>query len=139
MKLPEFILLVKSEQYIPGLSPDLTSALLRADYRIMIADTCEIESIASLYCPVLAIAKLSGRPEADLILCHLLLQLIHAPVIAISPLDDVDNRITMLDAGITDYLISPVNPLEFVIRVRNILNRRSQHSTLHENLDLLWK
>ena len=127
------ILFVKSEKHVPGPSPALSGALSQAGYQVMVADISEIESVVTRYFPVLAIASLPGRQEADLRLCHLLLRTISAPVIVISPLDDVNCRVAAFDAGIVDFLISPVNPLIVVAKVRNILSRRPQKFTIQKD------
>jgi DNA-binding response OmpR family regulator len=119
------ILYVKSEKREPGPSPDLSSALCRIGHQVMITDISEIESVVTHYIPMLAIARLPGRQEADLRLCRLLLRTIYAPVIVISSLDDVNCRIASFDAGIQDFLVSPVSPLIVVARVRAILRRRA--------------
>jgi DNA-binding response OmpR family regulator len=136
MKSFKPILFVKGEKKVPGLSPDLSGALSRVGYQVMIADISEIESVVTWYFPVLAIASLPGGPESDLQVCHLLLRALSAPVIVISPLDDVNCRVAAFDAGIEDYLISPVNPLIVVARVRNVLRRRSPKIDLQKKESL---
>ena len=133
------ILFVKSEKHVPGPSPALSGALSHVGYQVMVADISEIESVVTRYFPVLAIARLPGRQEADLRLCHLLLRTISAPVIVISPLDDVNCRVAAFDAGIEDYLISPISPLIIAARVRNILQRRSQNIIRQENPVSLYR
>ena len=95
-------------------------------------DISEIGCLVTGYTPAFAIASLPGCRESDLQLCRLLIRLISAPVIVISPLDDVENRIAALDAGIVDYLVSPVNPLIVAALVRNFLQRHPQNTTRRE-------
>jgi DNA-binding response OmpR family regulator len=49
-------------------------------------------------------------------------------------LDDFGGRIAAVDAGVVDYLISPVNPLIIVAKVRNTLQRASQNTTRKEGI-----
>ncbi len=121
--MSEKILLIQSEMNAWDL-PFLSNALSGVGYQVMIMDISEIESVVTWYIPALAIARLPGHPGSDLKLCHLLMRLIRGPVIAISSHDDVESRIAALDAGVEDYLVSPVNPIELVVRVKNILHRR---------------
>ena len=139
MEPPKTILFVKCNQPIPDPSPDLSGALSRLGHQVLVADISEIENVVDRYHPVLAIASLPGAPETDLPLCLRLLRAISAPVIVISPLDDVNSRIAAFNAGIEDYLISPINPLVIVARVKNILRRRSQKTALQKNPYLLYK
>jgi DNA-binding response OmpR family regulator len=118
------ILFVKSEKNSNGPSLDILSALRAIGCQLMIADFSLFENMGERFSPVLIIASLPGHPKTDLHLCHLLLQAAHSPVIVISPLDDCDCRIAALDAGVADFLVSPISPLELSARVKNILHRR---------------
>ena len=126
------ILFVKSEKYLAGPSFNLTSTLSMNGYSVEIADSQEIESVTAQYSPALAIAMLPGLPESDLQVCYQLLRLIRVPIIAISSFDDSDCRINAFEAGIADFLVSPVNPLELVARVRNILGRRFEINSIQK-------
>jgi len=139
MESPQSILFVTSEKQTSGPTPNLSTTLAKAGYQVMIANVSEIESVVTRYAPALVIASLPGLRESDLQLCRLLLHLISAPVMVISPLDDVDGRIAALDAGIVDYRVSPVSPLEVAGRVRNILERQSRNKPLQKDPDLLHK
>lgn len=48
---------------------------------------------------------------------------IHAPVLMVSALGDVDERIAGLRAGGDDYLIKPFSPAELAVRVEVLLRR----------------
>lgn len=129
METPQPILFITTEKHTPRPNPALSNALARDGYQVMIVNVSEIENMVSRYAPALAIANLPGDPKLDLQFCYLLLRWITAPVMVISFLDDVDNRIAALDAGIADYLVSPISPLIIAARVRNILQRRLQNTT----------
>jgi CheY-like chemotaxis protein len=48
------------------------------------------------------------------------------PIIVITVFADRAFRLRALDAGATDFLLSPVDPREFVTRARNLLKLREQ-------------
>ena len=61
------------------------------------------------------------------------------PILAISGFDDVPRRIEMLRSGANDFVLKPVVPEEFQVRVRNLIQLRQaldhleeQHRILHE-------
>ena len=61
------------------------------------------------------------------------------PILAISGFDDVPRRIEMLRSGANDFVLKPVVPEEFQVRVRNLIQLRQaldhleeQHRALHE-------
>ena len=52
------------------------------------------------------------------------------PVIAITAYEEASYRFNALDAGATDFLLSPVNQREFTTRARNLLRLRKQQLLL---------
>jgi PAS domain S-box-containing protein len=52
------------------------------------------------------------------------------PIIVITVFEDRNYRLNALDAGATDFLLSPVDHREFVTRVRNLLKLRKQQLLL---------
>jgi diguanylate cyclase (GGDEF)-like protein/PAS domain S-box-containing protein len=59
------------------------------------------------------------------------------PIIVITAFEDRAYRYRALDAGATDFLLSPVDHREFVTRARNLLTLRRQHLALRQRADLL--
>jgi PAS domain S-box-containing protein len=59
------------------------------------------------------------------------------PIIVITVYEDKDFRLRALDAGATDFLLSPVDPREFVTRARNLLKLREQQMLLAIRAELL--
>jgi diguanylate cyclase (GGDEF)-like protein/PAS domain S-box-containing protein len=59
------------------------------------------------------------------------------PVIVITAYDDRAFRITSLAAGATDFLLSPVDHIEFVTRARNLLKLRTQQQILVQRAAIL--
>ncbi len=59
------------------------------------------------------------------------------PVLVITPYEDRDLRCRALDAGATDFLLSPVDSREFRVRSRNLLTLRRQQLLLTESASSL--
>lgn len=59
------------------------------------------------------------------------------PIIVVTAYADWQFRVTSLDAGATDFLLSPVDHTEFVTRARNLLKLRMQRQMLAQRADLL--
>ncbi|WP_158045086.1 response regulator [Skermanella pratensis] len=54
----------------------------------------------------------------------------HVPVVVVTAFDDARLRRQALEAGADDFLLGPVDPLEFRARVRTLLTLRRQHLLL---------
>jgi len=52
------------------------------------------------------------------------------PVLMLTAMGDIDNRIQGLEAGADDYLPKPFEPKELILRINNILKRTTQPSKL---------
>jgi diguanylate cyclase (GGDEF)-like protein/PAS domain S-box-containing protein len=59
------------------------------------------------------------------------------PVIVITVYDEMNYRFRALDAGATDFLLSPVDHREFVTRARNLLKLRTQQLLLADRAERL--
>jgi diguanylate cyclase (GGDEF)-like protein/PAS domain S-box-containing protein len=59
------------------------------------------------------------------------------PIIVITIFEDKNYRLRALDAGATDFLLSPVDHREFVTRARNLLKLRKQQLLLAHRADRL--
>lgn len=59
------------------------------------------------------------------------------PIIVVTAYDDRGFRLTSLEAGATDFLLSPVDHVEFVTRARNLLKLRAQQRLMSHRADLL--
>lgn len=59
------------------------------------------------------------------------------PVMVITVHDDREYRYAALEAGATDFLISPVDPIEFRARARNLLTIQKQQRLLEERASAL--
>ncbi|WP_073054408.1 GGDEF/EAL domain-containing response regulator [Kaistia soli] len=59
------------------------------------------------------------------------------PVIVITAYNDQHFRVAALEAGATDFLLSPVDHVEFLARARNLLKLRTQQLLLAKRADLL--
>ncbi len=59
------------------------------------------------------------------------------PVIVITAYNDHQYRVASLEAGATDFLLSPVDHVEFLARARNLLKLRTQQLLLAKRADQL--
>mgnify|MGYP003677236510 CR=1 FL=1 len=62
-------------------------------------------------------------------ICRRIRQRSDVPVILLTALGTVDDRITGLEAGADDYLTKPFSPRELVLRVQSILRRTTDEYT----------
>src|ERR1700723_1339717 len=59
------------------------------------------------------------------------------PIICVPAYSDWQYRVTSLEAGATDFLLSPVDHVEFATRARNLLKLRTQQRQIKQRADLL--
>ncbi|MCX5518791.1 EAL domain-containing protein [Kaistia defluvii] len=59
------------------------------------------------------------------------------PIIVITAYSDQQFRVEALEAGATDFLLSPVDHVEFLARAKNLLKLRSQQLVISKRADLL--
>ncbi|MFG1299730.1 EAL domain-containing protein [Xanthobacter sp. V3C-3] len=59
------------------------------------------------------------------------------PIVVVTAYDDQQYRVTSLEAGATDFLLSPVDHVEFLARARNLLKLRTQQLLIMKRADLL--
>ncbi|WAC29083.1 EAL domain-containing protein [Ancylobacter sp. SL191] len=59
------------------------------------------------------------------------------PIIVVTAYDDRKFRVASLEAGATDFLLSPVDHVEFLARSRNLLKLRRQHLLLADRAEQL--
>ncbi|GAB4072705.1 hypothetical protein GCM10028812_51450 [Ancylobacter sonchi] len=59
------------------------------------------------------------------------------PIIVVTAYDDRRYRVASLEAGATDFLLSPVDHVEFLARARNLLKLRAQHLLISQRADQL--
>ena len=58
---------------------------------------------------------------------------INLPVLMLTALGEVENRITGLKAGVDDYLPKPFDPQELLLRINSILRRSISDNTTNDN------
>ncbi len=59
------------------------------------------------------------------------------PIIVVTAYNDRDYRVASLQAGATDFLLSPVDHVEFVTRARNLLKMRAQQQMMLHRTNML--
>ncbi len=59
------------------------------------------------------------------------------PIIVVTAYSDRQFRVTSLQAGATDFLLSPVDHVEFATRARNLLKLRTQQRQIKQRAELL--
>jgi two-component system cell cycle response regulator len=60
------------------------------------------------------------------------------PVIVITSLDDLQNKVETIDMGVDDYIVKPVDNAELIARIRATLRRYKAHSKLKNDLERLY-
>lgn len=61
----------------------------------------------------------------------------HVPVIMVTADDDRATRLAAVNAGVTDFVNKPINPIELKARVSNLLRLRGAQNALAERADTL--
>ncbi len=59
------------------------------------------------------------------------------PIIVVTAYSDQEFRVTALEAGATDFLLSPVDHVEFLARAKNLLKLRAQQLLISKRADQL--
>lgn len=105
-------------------------ALSAAGYKIVAAKNWQALDVLERVKPDMIIANLAGDRPEDLRLCKLLARSVQAPLIVIGSSVQSSQILAMFEAGVTDYLVRPVNLRELVVRVRNIFHRTKPPSQI---------
>jgi DNA-binding response OmpR family regulator len=98
-------------------------ALSSAGHRVIAIRSWDTLDVIERIKPDLVLANLAGDRPGDLQLCKWLARPGQAPLVVVGSSVHSDHILAMFEAGITDYLVRPVNPRELVARVNNILHR----------------
>jgi two-component system, OmpR family, phosphate regulon response regulator OmpR len=61
---------------------------------------------------------------------------VQTPILLLTAMGEVDDRIRGLQSGADDYLAKPFDPRELMLRVQAILRRRPEPETLHQHFKL---
>jgi len=116
------IALVTTDEELWGVEK-VRLALSSAGYKNVAMKRWEALDVIERIQTDLIIANLTGDRAEDLRLCKLLARTNEAPLVVIGAPIQSSQILAMFEAGITDYLVRPVNLRELVARVRNILHR----------------
>jgi two-component system cell cycle response regulator len=61
------------------------------------------------------------------------------PVIVITSMTDLDNKVEAIEMGVDDYIVKPVDNAELVARIRATLRRVKAHEKLKSDLERLFQ
>jgi len=117
------ILLVEDEKKLAGL---IKRALKEANYAVDFADNGEDALFLAESIPFdLIILDIMIPGKDGIAVCrHLRKNLIDTPVLMLTARNDVEDKISGLDAGADDYLTKPFSFPELLARVRALLRRK---------------
>ena len=73
----------------------------------------------------------------DKLVAHIRAHDANLPVIVVTAYHDRNYRVACLEAGATDFLLSPVDHVEFVTRARNLLKLRAQQQITARRAEML--
>jgi DNA-binding response OmpR family regulator len=65
------------------------------------------------------------------------LRLLTLPIVMVSALSDRESRLRAKEAGADDFLLKPVDSLELLVRIENLLKLRAYHERLERQAELL--
>ncbi len=60
------------------------------------------------------------------------------PIVMVTSLSDVQDKVAAIEAGATDFLTKPVNRLELITRVNTLLNQKSLYDDLASSYDIIF-
>lgn len=106
--------------------------LQRAGYPVVMAETGqEALEIAQTEKPTLAVVETRLSDMAGVDVCRRLRNAhLDMHVIMLTPSYSSDVHISTLEAGADDFIIKPINPKEFILRVRAVLRRTNRPDQL---------
>lgn len=65
------------------------------------------------------------------------LKLLTLPIVVVSALSDRESRLRAKEAGADDFLLKPIDSLELLVRIENLLKLRAYHERLEKQAELL--
>lgn len=115
----------------PALGPDLKKGLERCSYVVdLVADGEDALALGLTTSYDLMILDILLPGLSGLEICeHLRNRKRRMPILFLTALGEVDQRVRGLDVGADDYLAKPFDLLELEARVRALLRRRSEEKT----------
>ncbi len=124
---PQRILLVDDDR---GLRLAVSACLTDAGYRVLpVEDEADAVQIACAEKPDLVLLDINLRELSGLDVCRELRRRhFSAPILMVTGLGTVDDRVTGLEAGADDYLPKPFDDRELLARVRALLRREQRQA-----------
>lgn len=116
------VLIIEDSQELAGL---IGNALKRAGMDVDIVGLADDARLANLAVQYAAIVLDLGLPDADglVVLDQLRKRHDATPVVILSSRSALDDRVTGLDRGASDYMVKPFAMAELVARLRSIMRR----------------
>lgn len=108
---------------VDGFTSPLT-ALQRMEETL--PDTILLDILMPEMSGIEVLKRIRSRPESE-----------HIPVLILSASNDRETRLEALELGATDFLAKPVDRVELIARLRNVLRFKSHHDSLQTYSDLL--
>ena len=123
----EKVLLVEADQ---ELLMQFSFFLQRAGYQVVMAESgYEALEIAQTEKPALAIVDLKLPDQTGVDACRRLRNAhLNMHVIMLTSSYSPDEHIATLEAGADDFIVKPINPKEFILRVKAVLRRTNRPS-----------
>jgi OmpR family response regulator RpaB len=124
----EKILVVDSDEAI---QKTLSKRFNNLGYKIILAsDGKEALSLFDKELPDIVILDIILSKLDGYEVCRQIRQMSQTPIIIISSLNTISNRVMGLETGADDYIIKPFSPKELEIRIRSILRRSIKFTPL---------
>jgi two-component system phosphate regulon response regulator OmpR len=96
------------------------------------SDSVAARAVMQSLTPDLVVLDVMMPGERGTVLAKELREKQSAPVVMLTALGDVQDRIDGLESGADDYLAKPFQPKELLLRIRNILDRTARPDTMSQ-------
>jgi DNA-binding response OmpR family regulator len=129
--MKDHILIVEDELMVQGL---LALHLKNEGYAVCVASTGK-EMLVLLEKEVIDLILLDlNLPDEDgLILAHRIRSRSTVPIVVLTARKAMDDRLSALKIGVNDYLVKPYEPVELILKIRNLLNHSNVGDTKTSN------
>lgn len=127
----EKILIVDAEQPVCDL---LEERLKSSGYKVYVAKNTEVAfHIIIQEKPNLILLEILLPNFDGYSFCYKIRESYNIPIIALTALGNVSDRIRGFGVGINDYIIKPFSPQELEVRIRSLLRNKASNQKHHKN------